>query len=294
MPRATPLRWREIADDLLRRIESGDLAEASGTAARRRLPAEKDLEQHYDASRNTIRDALAWLANQGRVVSEQGKGTFVVYRPSTVHVTLSAVPLGLAPGSGEGEWYNRDAFIPAGQRVTVSPVKVEIQQGTQLIAWYLQAEPGETFVSRHQEIFVDERPWALQTSFYPLRFATGGAPRLLEPTDIPQGAVGYLGETLGYEEVGFHDEIRARVPDGNEKRFFSLGDSAADVVFETNRTAYSAEGDAFRLTVTVWPADRTRLHYNDGKVPEQVMRAPGQTPAETAKGKAPGGGARGG
>ncbi|TDC76958.1 hypothetical protein [Actinomadura sp. 7K507] len=58
--------------------------------------------------------------------------------------------------------------------------------------------------------------------------------------------------------------IEPRLPDENEKRFFGLGDSAAGLVLETIRTAYSPEGTAFRLTVTVWPADRTRLHYNDG------------------------------
>jgi GntR family transcriptional regulator len=280
MARATPLRWRDIADDLLRRIENGDLTPGDGASGRKRLPPEKDLERDYKASRNTIRDALSWLQQQGYVVSQQGKGTFAVGRPNIVHVTLSAVELGLGPGSGSGEWYNRDAFVPAQREVTVSPVKVEVQEGTNVIARYLQADPGAELISRHQEIRMDDTPWAMQTSFYPLDFATGGASRLLSPRDIPEGAVAYLGATLGYREVGFHDEIKARVPDENEKRFFGLGESAADVVFETVRTAYSPDGKAFRLTVTVWPADRTRLHYNDGQVPEDVLRAPGLAPPE--------------
>lgn len=276
MARRTPARWRDIADDLLRRIQSGDLAPGEGVHPAAPAP-EKELEAHYGASRNTVRDALSWLQQQGYVVSQQGKGTFAVGRPNIVHVTLSAVALGLAPGSGSGEWSNRDASI-VHRDVTVSQVKVEVQEGTKVIARYLQSDPGAELISRHQEIFLDDRPWALQTSFYPLDFATSGASRLLSPRDIPEGAVAYLGETLGYSEVGFHDKIKVRVPDENEKRFFGLGESAADVVFETVRTAYSPDGKAFRLTVTVWPADRTRLHYNDGKVPEDVLRAPGLAP----------------
>jgi DNA-binding GntR family transcriptional regulator len=281
----TPARWRDIADDLRRRIESGDLAPGDGASGRRPLPPEKDLEQHYRASRNTVRDALAWLRQQGYVVSEQGKGTFVVPKPDIVHVTLRAAELGLAPGAGSAEWYNRDAAVPAHREVTVSQVKVEVQEGTKVIARYLRAESDSEFISRHQEIFLDDQPWVLQTSFYPLEFATGGASRLLLPRDIPEGAVAYLGATLGYHEVGFHDEIRARVPDENEKRFFALGDSAASIVFETVRTAYSADGNPFRVTVTVWPADRTRLHYNDGDVPLDVLKSPGDastgaTPAD--------------
>ncbi|GAA1823367.1 GntR family transcriptional regulator [Actinomadura chokoriensis] len=280
MARTTPLRWRDIADDLRRRIESGDLAPADGASGRQPLPPEKDLEQHYRASRNTIRDALAWLRQQGYVVSEQGRGTFVVRQPDIVHVTLRAAELGLTPGAVSSEWYNRDAAIPANRNASVSQVKVEVQEGSKVVVRYLQMKSGSEFISRHQEIFLDDRPWVLQTSFYPLEFATSGASRLLLPRDIPEGAVAYLGETLGYREVGFHDEIKARVPDENEKRFFSLGDSAASIVFETVRTAYSADGDPFRVTVTVWPADRTRLHYNDGKVPMDVLRAPGQAAAD--------------
>ncbi|MFB4310825.1 GntR family transcriptional regulator [Actinomadura sp. GTD37] len=287
MARTTPLRWRDIADDLRQRIESGDLASADGTSGRRPLPPEKDLERHYRASRNTVRDALAWLRQQGYVVSEQGKGTFVVPQPDIVHVTLRAVELGLAPGVVSEEWYNRDAAVPADWNASVSQVKVEVQEGTKVIARYLQMKTGSEFISRHQEIFLDDKPWVLQTSFYPLEFATAGASRLLLPRDIPEGAVAYLGKTLGYREVGFHDEIKARVPDENEKRFFSLGDSAASIVFETVRTAYSADGKAFRVTVTVWPADRTRLHYNDGDVPAAVLRTPGLASTDAAPDESP-------
>lgn len=44
---------------------------------------EKELEAHYGASRNTVRDALSWLQQQGYVVSQQGKGTFVVGGPTS-------------------------------------------------------------------------------------------------------------------------------------------------------------------------------------------------------------------
>ena len=287
MARSAPLRWRDIADDLRRRIESGDFPPDEGMSGRRPLPSEKDLEQHYRASRNTVRDALAWLRNQGYVVSERGKGTFVVPQPDIVDVTLRAVELGLVPGAVSAEWYNRDAAVPADRDASVSQVKVEIQEGTKVIARYLQMRTGSEFISRHQEIFLDDKPWVLQTSFYPLDFATAGASRLLLPRDIPEGAVAYLGETLGYREVGFHDEIKARVPDENEKRFFSLGDSGAGIVFETVRTAYSADGKAFRVTVTVWPADRTRLHYNDGDVPAAVLEAPGLASTGTALDESP-------
>jgi GntR family transcriptional regulator len=275
-------RWREVANDLLRRIGEGDFPREK-EGGRRKLPPESELQSQYETSRNTIREALDFLATRGHVVSEQGKGTFIVFRPEPVHVTLSATEVGVGPGGGEGEWYKRDAALQ-NRTPTSSAPRVEIQVVPDQIAWYLRIEPNTQIVSRHQQIYLDGEPWSLQTSYYPLDFALKrGASKLLEAHDIPQGAVKYLGETLGYREEGYHDEIKARAPDDNEKRFFALGDSAQDVVFETIRTAYSSEGRAFRLTVTVWPADRNLLHYNIGNVPEAiVMGQHGYPPSRSA------------
>ncbi|MGK5550170.1 GntR family transcriptional regulator [Actinomadura kijaniata] len=267
-------RWRDIADDLLRRIREDDFPpDGSG---RRRLPSELELQETYTASRNAVRDALSWLAGRGHVVSEQGKGTFVVFRSEPFHVTLSASQPGEGPGGGEGEHYRRDAVVQ-GREWESSEVEVGITTASTVIAWYLQIPEGTAIISRKQHHLIDNEPWSLQISYYPLSFAREGAPRLLEPTDIPEGAVRYLGKTLGYREVGYHDEIQARVPTDEEKRLFGLGEAASDVVLKTIRTAYSRDGQAFRLTETTWPADRNRLHYDLGKVPERIRQAPAAT-----------------
>jgi GntR family transcriptional regulator len=47
--------YRQIAEDLRQEIESGGLAPGS------QLPAESEFREHYDASRNTVRDASGSL-----------------------------------------------------------------------------------------------------------------------------------------------------------------------------------------------------------------------------------------
>ncbi|MBO0776508.1 MAG: GntR family transcriptional regulator, partial [Actinobacteria bacterium] len=54
---AEPL-YRQIADDLLGQIESGQLPQAG------RLPTENELMEQYNASRNTIRDAIKLLTTR--------------------------------------------------------------------------------------------------------------------------------------------------------------------------------------------------------------------------------------
>ncbi|MFQ5775697.1 MAG: FadR/GntR family transcriptional regulator [Kiloniellaceae bacterium] len=46
-----------------------------------RLPAERDLASHFDASRGTVREALRRLEEMSLVTRRIGSGTFVKYRP---------------------------------------------------------------------------------------------------------------------------------------------------------------------------------------------------------------------
>jgi GntR family transcriptional regulator len=61
-------RYRQIAEELRARIESGEIRPGN------QLPTELELRNHYKASRNTVRDAVKLLATQGLVVTRRGQG----------------------------------------------------------------------------------------------------------------------------------------------------------------------------------------------------------------------------
>ncbi len=63
--------WRQIADAIRLDIVGGKLANGD------RLPTEALLAERFSANRHTVRRALAVLAEEGVVMSEQGRGTFV-------------------------------------------------------------------------------------------------------------------------------------------------------------------------------------------------------------------------
>lgn len=69
------LRYRTIAEDLRRRVASGEFA------AGRLLPSESVLSAAYDASRVTVRKALESLREEGLVDSRQGFGWFAQADP---------------------------------------------------------------------------------------------------------------------------------------------------------------------------------------------------------------------
>lgn len=71
MEKKTKKLYEEIADGLIRRIRSGELAPGD------RLPSERVLAQEYGVSRSVIREAFRSLARLGCVESYVGGGTFV-------------------------------------------------------------------------------------------------------------------------------------------------------------------------------------------------------------------------
>jgi GntR family transcriptional regulator len=263
-------KWREIAEDLRNRIEAGEFDTDKGRA---QLPKELTLQDTYEASRNTVREAIRWLADQRVVETEAGRGTFVVFRPDPFHVILSA--RGGGPGGGEGTDYTQDAKVQ-GRAPEDSPPRVEVQSASGRTARYLQLTEGTQVVLRSQRRYIDGKAWSIQTSYYPLDFVARGATKLLQASDIPDGVVMYLGETFGITQQGYHDEIEVRPPDANEADFFGLPESGSVPVYETFRTAYDQASNPFRFTVTIWPTDRNRLHYNVGVVPDNVIDAPGE------------------
>ena len=69
------VRYRAIADELRRRVESGDL----GAGAL--LPSESELSAAYGVSRVTVRKALDLLRDEGLIDARQGFGWFVAADP---------------------------------------------------------------------------------------------------------------------------------------------------------------------------------------------------------------------
>ncbi|MEU8312009.1 GntR family transcriptional regulator [Micromonospora sp. NPDC048887] len=64
-------RYRVIADELRERIESGAIPPGA------LLPPESALTAEFRASRGTVRQAIAFLRDEGLLVTAHGRGTYV-------------------------------------------------------------------------------------------------------------------------------------------------------------------------------------------------------------------------
>src|SRR3974377_477971 len=154
--------YQQIAEDLRRQIETGDLAQGS------QLPTELELGDTYKASRNTIRDAIKQLIAQNLVETRPGQGTFVRFRVDPF-VTILTADAKTGFGGGEGATYLSQ--VSEGHRQPRQPPpRGALETPTAPVLLRLRLDAGTQVVLRHQERYIDNVPWSLQTSFYPMSF----------------------------------------------------------------------------------------------------------------------------
>ncbi len=245
-------KYQEIADRLRDQIDSGLLQPGE------RLPSEPDLVKVFDASRNTVRLAIALLTNQGLVVTRQGLGTFVNEPAVPFTALLSRVavqPASQSPSTILPEVSNIDAEAETSRQV------VEKSPASASVAEKLEIEPGEMVVIRRRHGSIGGVPWMMMASYFPRDIAAGTP--LEQAGDITGGSIKLLAD-LGYGQMGFVDEIGARMPNAREFAFFGL--STGTPVIVVNRTAY-AQDRPIRLTRYTYRGDRVRLTHEVGSVP---------------------------
>jgi GntR family transcriptional regulator len=257
--------YRMIAQELLDQIESGTLQPGD------QIPTELALREEYSASRNTIRDALKLLASRDLVETRPGQGTFVKENVEPFLTSLSRDPDTGMSGIESKGW---DQEVRERKRIPFATVPlVQVLAAPHYIAERLRVPKGTQVIIRRQERYIDKTPFALQSTAYPMDLVRQGAERLLVAEDIPEGALAHLAERCGVREVGHRDRILVRPPQDGEARFFRLSDDGRVSVVAVVQTGYrdSADGPMpFRVTFTVYPADRSQFVLSSGDVPKEL------------------------
>ena len=200
--------YQQIADDLRKKIESGQLPPGA------QLPRELELQDEYDASRNTIRDAIKTLINQHLVETRPGQGTFVT---RTIDPLINTIGLQV----GEDPAYSAEVHSQH-RRATTSEPEVRVQSAGQPLTSELSLLEGTQVISRSHQIYVDDIAWILQAAFYPMDLFKRGAQRLLDAEHPREGSFAYIANTLGIVSRTWQAKMVARSPDDYEASFFGL------------------------------------------------------------------------
>ena len=111
---------------------------------------------------------------------------------------------------------------------------VEKSPASASVAEKLEIEAEDLVMVRRRQDRSADVPWMMLASYFPLDIAAGTP--LEQAGDITGGSIKLLAD-LGYAQLGFVDEIGARMPNAREFTFFGL--STGTPVIVVNRTAYT-------------------------------------------------------
>ncbi|WP_433801660.1 GntR family transcriptional regulator [Actinomycetospora sp. CA-084318] len=239
--------YRQIADQLRDLIDRGTLVAGD------KLPSEAELIEHYGVARMTVRQAVQELRNEGRVVAEHGKGTFVrqpvqVRRLASKRFARRHREAGLAAFSVEAQ---KTGFTPNVDQLEIAtgPAAPEIRDR-------LRLDDDEEVVSRSRRYLADGQPVETAVSYLPASVAAGS--RIVETDTGPGGIYARL-EDMGFELDHFTEEVSARMPTAEERRRLQLTDGVPVVVLV--RTAYDTTGRPLEVCDTLKAAPAYVLEY---------------------------------
>lgn len=252
--------YTRIASDLRVKITSRTIKPGG------QLPTELELRDHYQASRNTVLDAIKMLRDEGLVQTKPGQGWFATVR--------------IEPFVNSMDWEDSTAIkeaIARGRKPQAAPPIVSRQAAPPEMANRLEVPVGTEMAVRHQDWFLDDLPWKRQTVWCPIARFSEGAHRLLVAEDISEGVGSYLYTALGLIPTSDTFYFLPRKPLADEIRFFGFsGESDAPYVIELTRTATAADASGPRpsyAAVGVYAGDRNRFESSRPSPPREASAA---------------------
>ena len=234
--------WSQVLDDLRARLASGELTE--------RFPTDRELVEDYGVSRQTVRDAVRRLGEEGMVTRERGRGSFV--QPRTIEQSLGA--LYSLFRSIEDQGFEQRSVVRTLER------RVNTEAAGML---GLAADAPLVFLERVR--LADDEPVAVDCSW--LSAEVAGA--LLDDGASLGHAALYevLAERCGLVLTGGWERIRPELP--TEAQADLLHVDADEPVFAIERLAYRAD-EPVEWRHAVVRGDRYAFTARWGSVGEQT------------------------
>lgn len=202
--------WAQLHTDLRRRLEAGEFTDA--------FPGELALVEEYGVSRNTVREALRQLRDEGTVVASRGR------RPRlATHVEIEQ-PL--------GAFYSLFASVEGAgmeQRSVVRRLEVLMDAA---VAGRLGASASTPLLYLERLRLAAGEPLAVDQVWFPSDLARP----LLDADFTHAGFYDELASRTGVRLTGGHEQIRAVVPSRPERALLAL--PAGVAAFAIDRLGY--------------------------------------------------------
>lgn len=251
--------YEQIADDLRRRIRTGELPQGE------RLPSESVLAAEYDKSLPTLRQALGVLQAEGLIEKQHGRGNFVrrpripVFRTNVRH-----------------QWEKDRAREPEQERrqtgATEHDTGLDVHdlvfraaydeiEADEELAEIFGVPAGTAMVARmyRTRYSAEDHPFSLVVS-YLVRDVVAENPKLLDAANEPwPGGTQSQLHTLGIELDRIEERVSARTPTPDEAAELGLPPGTALIVL--GKTSYDTAGRVVEHSFVRLPGDRTEMTF---------------------------------
>lgn len=248
-PRAE-LPSRRIAQELRREIVAGELAPG------KKLPSERQLAAQYGIARNTAREAVRILADEGLVTSEHGRGVFVREKPRVLRFGAERYSHHLRETTGLSPYRAEVAKQGRTARVDCVSIAREIPPAHVAERLGVSAET-ESVVRRENWYYADDDPVQVGNTYIPWTIAEGSV--LATSADMGKGSLYARFAELGHSITRIREEVTARMPSPDETAGLRIPDGVP--VLHVLHSSIDQRGDTFEVTTFVMRADLTGLDY---------------------------------
>ncbi|MFE6401738.1 GntR family transcriptional regulator [Streptomyces alboflavus] len=247
MPANKRLNSREIADQLRKKIESGEYLPGSV------LPSERELIETYGISSATASKVTGLLKSTGLVESQVGRGVFVRRRTQLIRHAHDRYArhwreAGKAPFRAEVEAQGRTARVEVTDIARLVPEKWVNER--------LALPIGTEVVRRENTYFVDDHAVQIVNTYIPLSIA---ADTPLEVAVPGPGGIYAAFEQLGHRLTRMLEEVQARMPRTDEAQ--RLNASPGTPVLDVLHISYDQDETPMDVSHFVLRGDENVLTY---------------------------------
>jgi GntR family transcriptional regulator len=263
--------YKQVADDLRRRVVSGQLGPGDP------LPSEPQLVAECGVSRTIVRQGLALLRNEGLIQPKHGKGWFVrSQRPvrrmasARYQAELNQVTRAAHERDDTPFTYDHRDFQQFDLQRTLTPVPAD-----ETLAEVFGVDVGTMLLLREFTFVFDGEPHRASRSYLLLDMVDGTP--IVDPAKEPWpgGTMAQL-DSVGVRVSSVEEVVQARMPTPEERRDLRIDDGTP--VLAVRRLMYAGDKVVEACVDIVIPADRVILHYR------HELSDPGKAPARSGNG----------
>ncbi|WP_442596230.1 GntR family transcriptional regulator [Neobacillus sp. D3-1R] len=198
------------------------------------IPSEREFSETYQISRMTVRQAITNLVNEGILVRERGKGTFVAFRKIEQRL--------------KGLTSFTENMKARGMQPSTKVLDFFVRGADSQVSHLLEVEEGALVYEIIRVRYADGTPIALESLYMPKALVPD-----LMMDQAEESIYEYVGNQLNLEISRGIQELEASISTKEEAGILGIKEGAP--VLRIQRIGYLADGTALELAQSVYRGD---------------------------------------